>query len=67
MEKGQMIRFWSLLFRHCKRKGYVIPAARGGGAGMQLGAINWMPDVGYYTSDPIAVLGNCFIKVSFGG
>jgi len=57
MEKGQMIRFWSQLFRHCRRKGYVIPTIKGGNAGMQLGAVNLMPDVAYYTDDPIAVLG----------
>jgi len=51
-----MIRFWSQLFRYCRRKDYVIPTIKGGNTGMQLGAINLMPDVAYNTKDPIAVL-----------
>jgi DNA polymerase delta subunit 1 len=56
-ERGQMIRFWSLLLRYCRRAGVIVPSlAMRGDSQMQEGSYVMMPEVGYYTQDAVAVL-----------
>lgn len=56
MGKGQMIRFWSQLLRFAQRQGFVVPASDYSEAAMIEGPVNWMPDVGFHTTHPVAVL-----------
>ncbi|KAI9142436.1 hypothetical protein BKA69DRAFT_1124108 [Paraphysoderma sedebokerense] len=57
LERGQMIRMWSLLFRFCKSLGVCIPSVSDRNeSGMQEGPLNFMPETGYVTDDPCVVL-----------
>ena len=53
---GQMRRFWSQLFRFCGKQGVIVPGQNRGGEQMTQSALNYMPDVGYDTENPIIVL-----------
>ncbi|TPX72384.1 DNA-directed DNA polymerase [Spizellomyces sp. 'palustris'] len=55
--RGQMIRFWSQLFRYCKKIKTVIPTRTDRNEGqMTEGPLNIAPVAQYNTKDPIAVL-----------
>jgi DNA polymerase delta subunit 1 len=56
LNKGQMIRFWSQLFRHAIRRQVVIPTIYYNETSMVEGSLNLMPEVGYNTKDVIVIL-----------
>lgn len=56
MSRGQMRRFWSQLFRFCKSHNVVVTGKSRGGEQMTQSALNYMPETGYDSENPIIVL-----------
>ncbi|CCG81793.1 DNA polymerase [Taphrina deformans PYCC 5710] len=56
VSRGQMRRFWGQLFRFCGARGVIVPAQSRGGGQMTQSALNYMPEVGYDTENPVVVL-----------
>lgn len=56
MSRGQMRRFWSQLFRFCRARNVIVPGKNRNGEQMTQSALNYMPDVGYDTENPVIVL-----------
>ncbi|OZJ04428.1 hypothetical protein BZG36_02904 [Bifiguratus adelaidae] len=57
INRGQMIRMWSQLFRFCRAQNVLVPTqADRNDSGMTEGPLNWMPVVGYNTQSPCIVL-----------
>ncbi|KAJ3280432.1 DNA-directed DNA polymerase delta, partial [Borealophlyctis nickersoniae] len=55
--RGQMIRFWSQLFRYCRTLNTLIPTRSDRNeTGMTEGPLNMAPESGYYTTSTCAVL-----------
>lgn len=55
-QRGQMVRFWSLLFRHCHQHRIAIPTIPPGNEGMTEGPVNFYPEPGLNTTDTCVVL-----------
>ncbi|BFZ54754.1 hypothetical protein PYCC9005_001791 [Savitreella phatthalungensis] len=56
VSRGQMRRFWSQLFRFCGKRGVIVPGWSRGGEQMTQSALNYMPQTGYDTENPVIVL-----------
>lgn len=56
VSRGQMRRFWSQLFRFCGKRGIIVPGWSRGGEQMTQSALNYAPQAGYDTENPVVVL-----------
>lgn len=56
-QRGQMIRFWSQLFRYCHSHSIAIPTQKGRNESQMVeGSLVMAPEAGYETTSPVAVL-----------